>query len=138
MTDQNRSKGEEEFWERHGSTWNAADNSLPRDLLLNLNERVAQLEVGPLRGFVVVTIPVGNIPPKDVPEYLHLIANQIFGDGMKARVKKAGYDFFFIPARGHDISPRVELLRFDDDKSATIDLVKLLKDLPEDLKAKIA
>lgn len=136
-TNQKRSKGEEEFWERHGSAWDAADSSLPRDLLLNLNERVAQLEAGPIKGFVVITIPVGNIPPKDVPEYLHLLADQILGDGMKSRIKKAGYDFFFIPARGHEVSPKIELLRLDNDRSATVDLAKLLENLPDNLKARI-
>lgn len=138
MDDKNRSKGEEEFWERHGSAWNAADSSLPRDLLLNLNERVARLEEGPLKGFITVTIPVGNIPPKDVSEYIGLIAKQLLGNGLKERTHKSGYQFFFLPARGNDVSTKVELLRLDDDKSATLDLAKLLKDLPEDLKAKIA
>ena len=90
-----------------------------------------------LKGFVVVTIPVGNIPFQDVPGYIRTLSNNMLGDDLWERTKKAGYEFFFMPSRDNLLGPRMELLRLDNDEDAAVDVVELLSSLPDDLKAKI-
>lgn len=94
----------------------------------------------PLRGFVVITIPVGSIPVKDVPDYLAKASYNMFKDNLDARIKAVGYAIFFMPSRpGYPTSasgPTIEVLKLDEGETTT--LMDLLKDLPEEMKAKLA
>lgn len=108
--------------------------------LLEVSEPVS---LPPLKGFVVVTIPVGNMSPKDVPEYISLISRTMLEkDQLKARTNAAGYTFLFAPSRpdssGRHVGPTIELLRFDDDKEAVVNLADILRGLPEELKCRVS
>lgn len=66
-------------------------------------------KIKPARGVMVVTIPIGNIPPASVKPYLKSCINDMEPD--LDRVKAAGNVVFIVPARPDGTGPKIDYTR---------------------------